>query len=433
MVHLNRKSIWFSKSTHDGTNKSAGNHIPSSASRNVAGLLKYMRAICVMAALCMVTSLANAQDCHTRVSLLTVSPGTELYSSFGHSALRIIDSVSGRDLVFNYGTFNFEEPGFYMKFVRGKLKYYVSVEEFDSFEYAAQVENRSITEQVLNIDCAEKTKLREYLQWNLMPENKFYKYDFTFDNCTTRLGDLAEIITEDSVTFREILPENISFRDAIHEYLERDEKGWSKLGIDILLGSRLDRKMTSEEAMFLPDNLMMAFDSATIGATPLVKDKDVIYKNKYVPHKHNNVTGPLFIFSCLFVLIAFLSFSNSKRMERFLAGLDGVLFFINGLIGVILLFMWFATDHYMTKDNYNLLWAWPVNIIAAFFVHSPRRWPRVYFIVFALAQILLLSLWFFLPQKLNIALIPLNGILIFRCFLYNPLNKRMNARNQFSK
>lgn len=374
-----------------------------------------------------------SQNCGLRISLLTCSPGDELYSTFGHSALRVIDSTSGSDLIFNYGTFNFEEPGFYSKFTRGKLKYFVSVDDYRAFEYQYEIENRSITEQLLDLTCEEKQKIKDYLQWNLLPANKFYKYDFTFDNCTTRLGDLLEEVLGDSLHFRSPVSENTTFRDGIHEYLNRNEKGWSKLGIDILLGSRLDRKMTAEESLFLPDYLMMAWDSATVGNRPLVADKEVILKNEYVPHSHNNIDNPLFIFASLFVILAFLSFSRNERVNRFLAALDGFLFFISGLIGVLLLFMWFGTDHYMTKDNYNLLWAWPTNIVAAFYVHSHRRWPKYYFFVFGLAQILLIAMWFFLPQNMNLALIPFNGILIFRSFLYNPLNRKLYGRNRISK
>lgn len=376
-----------------------------------------------------ITLRASAQDCKLRVSLLTASPGEELYSTFGHSALRIIDSTNNRDIVFNYGTFNFDEPNFYLKFIRGKLKYFVSLDEFNSFAYSLQLENRSITEQVLNLTCEEKKKLKEYLQWNLLPANMYYKYDFTFDNCTTRLRDLVEITANDSVEFRSILTEPSTFRDAIHEYLNQSEKLWSKLGIDILLGSRLDNMMTNKEAMFLPNNLMNAFDSASINGVPLVKDKEIILKNKYVPHEHNNITNPLFIFSCLFVVIAFLSFSTNRKIQRFLRSFDSFLLFLNGLLGVLLLFMWFGTDHFMTKSNYNLLWAWPTNIIMAFYISSTRKCAKIYFTIYALVQILLLCFWFFLPQKLNIALIPINGILIFRCFLYDSLNKKSNVRN----
>ena len=372
-------------------------------------------------------------DCSLRISLLTASPGAELYSTFGHSALRLIDSSRGLDIVFNYGTFDFDEQGFYMKFIRGKLKYFLSVENFSAFEYAYMMENRSLTEQVLDLNCREKKQLAEYLEWNMLPANRYYKYDFTFDNCTTRLRDLIDTVTEKQVTYQSILSEPTTFRNAIHEYLNRNNKSWSRLGIDMLLGSRLDRVMTSKEASFLPDNLMEALDSASLRGMPLVKEKDVILKNKYVPQADDNVTNPLFLFSCLFVLIAFLSFSKNPRIEKILNSLDGILFFINGLIGVILVFMWVGTDHYMTKDNYNLLWAWPTNLVAAFYIHTKNAKARIYFLVYALAQLLLLGFWFFLPQELNMALIPLNGILIFRSLITYSMKRKVHVRIKIQK
>lgn len=358
------------------------------------------------------------QNCGIRVSLLTCTPGDELYSTFGHSALRVTDTVRNTDLVYNYGTFNFDEPGFYSKFIRGKLNYFISVDDFYSFQAEYQYENRGITEQVLDLTCAEKENLAEFLSWNMLPANRNYKYDFTFDNCTTRLADVAEKVTDSTVDFHPILTEPTTFRNAIHEYLDRNHKSWSKLGIDILLGSPLDRDMTNRETMFLPDNLMKGFDSATIGNQPLVKEKEIILSKKYIPDEKNNLNNPLFIFSCLFVLIAFLSFSNSAFLIRTLASFDSLLFFLFGFTGILLLFMWFGTDHYMTKANYNLLWAWPTHIIAAFFIHTKRRWIRIYMLIYALFGLLLLGVWHFLPQEMNMALIPLTGILIFRSFLY---------------
>lgn len=358
------------------------------------------------------------QNCGIRVSLLTCTPGDELYSTFGHSALRVTDSVSNTDIVYNYGTFNFDEPGFYSKFVRGKLMYFISAEYFDSFRAAYEFENRGITEQVLDLTCEEKERVLQFLSWNMLPANKYYKYDFTFDNCTTRLADVVEKISDSAVDFHPILSEPTTFRNAIHEYLDRNHKGWDKLGIDILLGRRLDRNMTNREAMFLPDNLMKAFDSATINGRPLVLDKDIILRKKYVAEEKNNLNNPLFIFSCLFVLIAFLSFSSSPFIMRTLASFDSLLFFLFGLIGVLLLFMWWGTDHYMTKANYNLLWAWPFHIVAAFYIHTRKRWIRFYMLVFALFELLLLGVWYFLPQEMNMALIPMIGILVFRSFLY---------------
>ena len=148
---------------------------------------------------------AQDDSCHLRISILTCSPGEELYSTFGHSAIRVTDSVSHNDIVYNYGTFNFDEPGFYTKFIRGKLSFYLSTDDFDSFISDYREEKRDITEQVLNLTCAEKYNVVMLLQTNMMALNRTYKYDFTFDNCTTRLRDLLEKIPDTSIHFGQLL------------------------------------------------------------------------------------------------------------------------------------------------------------------------------------------------------------------------------------
>ena len=135
------------------------------------------------------TSLAQDSS-RIRISLLTCTPGDELYSIFGHSAIRIIDSNSVTDYVFNYGTFNFEDDGFYLKFIRGKLLYFLSVENSQDFMYEYSSMRRGITEQVLNFSAEEKKQIEYALIENLKDENKYYKYDFFLDNCTSRLRDI---------------------------------------------------------------------------------------------------------------------------------------------------------------------------------------------------------------------------------------------------
>ncbi len=134
----------------------------------------------------------TAQDtrCHTRISLLTCAPGEELYSTFGHTALRVIDSVAGSDIVYNYGTFDFDDPNFYMKFIRGKLDYFLSVNQFPDFMYEYQYFQRSVWEQEINLSCSEKQQLMSALALNMQGDNRKYKYDFIYDNCTTRVRDL---------------------------------------------------------------------------------------------------------------------------------------------------------------------------------------------------------------------------------------------------
>jgi hypothetical protein len=361
-------------------------------------------------------SLLHAQTdtSHLRISLLTCTPGEDLYSTFGHSALRVTDTLSRDDIVFNYGTFDFDEPGFYTKFIRGKLMYYLSTEDFDSFKEFYQTENRGITEQVLNLSSSEKKNIKRLLLQNLENENRFYKYDFLFDNCTTRLRDLVEKAADTSVIFRNVLNRKTRFRELIYEYLDYNDKQWSKLGIDILLGSKTDAIMTPRQVMFLPDYLMKTFDQSTIEHRPLVASRKNLYAvslgNKHVDF----ITHPGFIFSLLFLIVVGLSFSKNISVQRFIYGFDGFLFFITGLIGVLILFMWFGTDHIMCRNNYNLLWALPTHAIAAFYIHTKKRDAANYFKLATIINFALLLAWFFLPQHMNTSLIPFIMLLIFR-------------------
>ncbi|MEP6597599.1 MAG: DUF4105 domain-containing protein [Ginsengibacter sp.] len=360
-------------------------------------------------------SFSQTDSCHLRISLLTGSPGEELYSTFGHSALRVTDSVSNEDLVYNYGTFNFEEPGFYTKFVRGKLMYYLSTDDFSSFKQSFQQENRGMTEQVLNLSCNEKQKITQLLLQNLMGENKFYKYDFLFDNCTTKLRDLLENSADIPVHFMPVLNKPASFRQFIFEYMDYNNSQWTKLGMDILLGNKTDAVMNNREAMFLPDYLLKGLDSAGIGNKPLVESKNIIINLPAKKVKKNFFTTPAFIFSLLLIIIFLMSRSQNESIKQFLRGFDGFLFFITGFAGILMIIMWFGTDHVVCQNNYNLLWAWPTHAIAAFFVNSKKNWASKYFFITAILYTLILCVLYFVPQHINKALIPIILLLIFRC------------------
>lgn len=352
---------------------------------------------------------------HLRISLLTCTPGNELYSIFGHSAFRVVDSSKAfnddyRDIVYNYGTFNFDDEGFYLKFARGKLLYYVSIENFEDFKYLYQATNRGITEQVLNLTAAEKVTVQSFLNNNLKEENKYYKYDFFFDNCTTRLRDIIKKNHDSSFTVKPVMPVGTTFRQAIYQYLDKGKQPWSKLGIDILLGKPCDGVMTAEQMQFLPDNLMISLDSAS---HPLILSHQNLYAVNENTDKGSFFT-PFVVFVLLLVAIAALSFVKNKYVQIFLQGFDGILFFSTGLLGIILIFMWTSTDHSMTKDNFNLLWAWPTHFVTSFFVTSKKSWVKKYFAFTAAALAIVLLAWFFLPQNMNTGLIPFVLLLIYR-------------------
>jgi hypothetical protein len=356
-------------------------------------------------------------SCHLRISLLTCSPGEELYSTFGHSAIRVVDSLHHDDIVYNYGTFDFDDPNFYSKFTRGKLLYYLSTEDFPSFKQAYTEEKRGMTEQVLNLNCNERQRMYALLKNNLLGDNKFYKYDFLFDNCTTRLRDLLEKASDSSVHFAKVVKQKATFRQLIYEYLDRNDKQWSKLGIDMLLGARLDRAMTDREVMFLPDYLMKSFDSSTIGSKNVVQAKSNVISIGVSAERKSFVGNPIFIFSILLLLIALLSFSKSQRIIWYLSFFDSFLFFIIGTFGLLMLFMWFGTEHIMCKDNYNLLWAWPTHAVFAFYMNAKKTWKSNYFKATAVVNSLLLLLWLILPQHLNTALLPILLLVVFRSAL----------------
>ena len=357
---------------------------------------------------------SQQSNCRLQISLLTATPGEELYSTFGHSAIRVTDSIQGSDIIFNYGTFDFDDPDFYSKFVRGKLLYFVSVDDFENFIYQYQYEKRGITEQVLNLTCNEKNNLYNALIENSKEENKYYKYDFVYDNCTTRLRDIVENESEELLATKNIRPfEGVSFRNLIHEYLDRGNQYWSKFGIDMVLGMPLDKELTNEEAMFLPDYLLYAFDSTTKNGERLVQQKKEIIP-PLIEYGGKPIFTPLVVFTLLMLLILIASFTANKKIQSALPIFDFIFFLFCGLIGLLIIFMWFGTEHQTAKNNFNIWWALPLHAGMAFVVHKKTRMVKNYFIFVFFSILLLLVAWAFLPQQLNIAFLPVAGIILIR-------------------
>jgi hypothetical protein len=362
------------------------------------------------------------------MSLLTCAPGEELYSTFGHTALRVQDKSKGTDLVFNYGTFEFG-PDFYTQFIRGKLLYFLAVEDFNDFVYQYRYESRSVQEQVLQLNCTEKENLYSALQMNAQEQNRYYKYDFLIDNCTTRAGDIVVKNAGDTVIFKNILPEKTpTFRNLIHSYLDAGHQDWSKLGIDILLGAKLDRKVTNRQAMFLPDYLLKGFDSATVNGKPLVSPPQTILQMPS-PLTDKSIFTPAVVFGLLLLIVIGISLIKAKWARITIMVFDFLFFFALGIAGILLLFMWFGTDHKVCANNYNLLWALPTHLVMAFFVHGKRNWPKKYFRFVLWLSVILMLAWFFLPQQMNNALIPVLLLIIYRSWQLSKPDAYAGARN----
>ncbi len=175
------------------------------------------------------------------ISVLTCGPGADLYSSFGHTSFRIQDSEKGIDWIYNYGTFDFNTPNFYSKFARGKLLYSLSKQRLENFLYTYELENRWVKEQLLNLSSKEKNELFSFLEINYLPENRKYKYDFLYDNCSTKIPTILKEILGDELQFKTYQDSSsYTFRDLIQQNLIRNS--WSSFGIDLALGAVIDKK-----------------------------------------------------------------------------------------------------------------------------------------------------------------------------------------------
>jgi hypothetical protein len=344
------------------------------------------------------------------ISLITCNPGTELYSVFGHSAIRVHDPEKGIDWVYNYGTFSFDQPGFYVKFVRGFLNYQLKVDTMRDFMMEYLEQNRSVYEQVLNLNQQEKDQVFEFLEFNRLPENKYYMYDFFFDNCATRVRDVFQKELKGKIEFSKESFNNITFREMLKPYLA--PQPWSRVGINLVLGAIADRPASFDESMFLPDYMKMAFDRANIitGQTKsrFVKKQTTLFEQKAIDENNPFYSSPGFVFTMLFLVIFLFTFLEMRR-QTYYKLIDFIVFFVIGIIGFILFFMWFFTNHTAVVKNWNLLWAMPTHLIFAFFVFKKTKsnFLKYYFMVTGLLAFLVIPFWAILPQRFDIAFVPL--------------------------
>ncbi|KAA5537292.1 DUF4105 domain-containing protein [Taibaiella lutea] len=361
--------------------------------------------------------LVQDDTSHIRISILTCGVGDELYSSFGHTGVRVIDSVHHTDDVYNYGTFDFGDPHFYKKFVLGKLPYYLDKGSYNDFMYTYIEEKRNVEEQVMNLSAVHKLKILAYLENNLKPENRAYKYDFMWDNCCTRVRDIFPKVLGEEFYFGDILTgKKITYRNIINQYLMN--KHWERFGIDLLLGSRIDSTMSEDGVMFLPDFLHKGLEHAKYKNEHIVGSDQVILAHKHI--YQSTLNGPLWTMIGILILtvLAFLipAFHYLKSFMRF------VLLFITGLLGLFILFMWLGTDNQGCSDNYNILWALPLNAFAAFFAHKQSFWLRIY--ALAAISLLIVALIVHLIGFQQMPLIEISPLLLAMMYVYVDMYKR---------
>ncbi|MDX1939357.1 MAG: DUF4105 domain-containing protein [Saprospiraceae bacterium] len=344
------------------------------------------------------------------ISLITGSPGNELYSTFGHSAIRVQNVMTGEDILYNYGTFDFDTPNFYIKFIRAKLLYMLSIDRTVDLARYYQRENRSITEQVFNLNNEQEMRLINFLIWNYLPENRGYKYDFFYNNCATVIRDIFE--NRYGVEYNIKENQNVTFRELLDEYLYKSP--WSDFGIDLILGLPADKKADFRNQMFLPDYLSSNLAQAMLDGKPLLQPAQVLQSRTELASNNGLIKfTPMLVFVIVALMAIIITLSKNQKIKDIF---DIFLFSACGLAGLFFLFMWFGTDHIATKNNWNVLWLNPLYIISvvAIIRKSNKKWLRISFAIYATILWLLLLTWGWFPQQFNMAVIPILIILIVR-------------------
>ena len=333
----------------------------------------------------------------TQVSVITIGPyEKELYSAFGHSGIRFWDPSNGIDYFYNYGIFDFDQPNFYLNFLHGKLLYKVGKYNYKSAEAFYKSQNRFIKEQILDIDDNDKMLLFKYLEENVQPENSSYLYNYIFNNCATKIRDVLFSVFQERVEFKSE-GEGMSFRSLMDLYLKKNE--WGDLGIDICLGSSIDVEASNLDQMYLPDYLFTGLEIATLDNKKLVNET-LTYIPDYNEY-NQSIFSPKLIFIIVLLISIYISFRQIKYGLKY-KYFDLILFCGSGLIGLLIIYLWGFTDH-LSKNNFNILWASPINFILPFLFsrETHKKWFIIYVIFYIAVLISLLILWNFIPQNLN--------------------------------
>ena len=360
---------------------------------------------------------------NTQISVLTCRSGDELYSTFGHTSIRIFNPQKGLDYVYNYGIFSFNTSGFYLKFMRGQLPYYVAAYSMENFLKEYHYDKRSVFEQVLILEREEKEKMITFLANNAKPENREYKYDFFHDNCSTRVVDIYSM--GGNVNYTNPLEEK-TFRDLIKENLQN--LVWSEFGIDLIIGARADRIADRRGQMFLPEYVMANLEAAERDngqklamAPQLILD----FEELNVQRKTQATNWPLICTFLLFILTLAINWFKVKFSNVY----NKFLLTLAGIMGLFMLFMWFGTDHGATRDNWNVLWMNPLILLYAGLSMS-NPWKRKIAILMMILLVIsaLNCLVTFLPQFYHLAFLPI--ILSVLAIIYFENFRKADTRNR---
>ena len=357
------------------------------------------------------TQLARPLSPQAQISLLTSSPSDDhVYALYGHTGLRVLDKESNFDTVFNYGIFDFDKPNFLYRFAKGETDYKLQVFHYRNYLVEYAMRGSEVYEQVLNLLPEEKEALWQALVLNERPENRVYRYNYFFDNCSTRPIAMIEKNIRGTVKYAP-LTGNLTFRDAIN-YCTRNQP-WVIFGCDLIMGIPTDREMTLKETFFIPAYLKDAANKAEIvrgeTAVPLVSKINILNEGVLQEDKAPLlITSPLACFGLLFIVVMLITW-REWRKKTYYKLVDCTLFFVAGIAGCIMFFLSFISVHPGMFPNISLLWLHPLHFVGVIFFSAKKFNNMAFWYHFInFAPILIMSVvWIFYPQHFNIAFIPL--------------------------
>ena len=353
-----------------------------------------------------------------KISILSIGEGPSLVDAFGHTAIRVKDSELKNDVVFNFGVYDFNSPNFYSNFVKGRPEYKLGIQNYNNLTQNYIRQKRYIVEHQLNLDQNSIKIIIDLLVEKL--NDPYYIYDYFRDNCTTRAADIVIDKTNNKFKDNKLESEAIlSYRDLIHGKI--NENSWAALGIDLCLGAIIDKKINTRETFFLPENLMNYLD---LYEGDIIK-RNIIYSPESEISYRENLPSPLLINLILSLIIVVITIFNFKS-NKWNKSLDTLIFLISGSIGILIIYLWFFSNHFAGAQNFNFLWAFPLNFALIFAIYKNKipNWSIGYIKLLIILIILLFLHWTTGVQKYNLTLLPIFVALLIRySFLVHRIKK----------
>ena len=351
-----------------------------------------------------------------RFSLLTCAPGTEIYSLFGHTAIRYENYTRRIDVAFNYGMFSFNTPNFIFRFVAGETDYQLGITPYSYFEAEYAMRGSSVYQQVLNLTQSEKERLLTILENNYLPESRIYRYNYFYDNCTTRARDKIEECIEGKVVYPDSLSGK-SYRSIVHEFTAGSP--WDEFGIDLCLGAEADKEINKRQQMFSPFYMKYYASNAYIvdaGGTrrPLILDETKIVDVEPEEVQPGFILSPLMCGSLFLALCVVMAWGQWKT-QRIWWGWDIVLYGLQGLAGCIIAFLFFFSVHPTVGSNWLLILFNPIPLLyLPFMVYKAVKRKKDYYHVGNMVYLtLFITILPFCGQEFNLTVLPLAlGLLV---------------------